>query len=293
MHATGREQIVFATPITRGYTCATRQLVTLRDGRRAFMKTATNQETTDWLHREHAMYKALSPQPFMIELIDFWDDEPYPSILLEDLSHAFWPPPWTMARVEAILEALTQLNSLEAPPFLEQTPRQMSYFRGWEEVAQDPAPFLGLKLCSSRWLERALPTLLEVQAQWRAQPAGPQVLLHQDLRSDNICFRGDQAILIDWNWSRCGEREMDLAFWSASLHMEGGPAPEVLLPNPGAWPAHTSGFWAARAGLPIVPEAPMVRWIQTRQLEYALPWAQRAYELEPLDGESYLQNNNT
>jgi hypothetical protein len=50
-------------------------------------------------------------------------------------------------------------------------------------------------------------------------------------------------------------------------------APEIA-----AWLA---GFFAARAGLPIIPDAPLVRRVQREQLSTALPWAQRALGLTP------------
>ena len=45
-----------------------------------------------------------------------------------------------------------------------------------------------------------------------------------------------------------------------------------------------SGYFAARAGLPVIPNAPRVRAVQLAQLRTALPWAQRALGLPPLDG---------
>ena len=52
--------------------------------------------------------------------------------------------------------------------------------------------------------------------------------------------------------------------------------------------AAVSGFFAARAGLPQVLDAPRVRWIQQVQLKMALPWAVRVLDLPPLDGPSFL-----
>ncbi len=45
-----------------------------------------------------------------------------------------------------------------------------------------------------------------------------------------------------------------------------------------------SGFFAGRAGKPPIPNAPQVREVQLSQLRSALPWAQRALRLPPLDG---------
>jgi len=49
-----------------------------------------------------------------------------------------------------------------------------------------------------------------------------------------------------------------------------------LAPEVAAW---VSGFFAARAGLPDIPDAPSARRVQREQLSTALPWAQRALHL--------------
>lgn len=64
--------------------------------------------------------------------------------------------------------------------------------------------------------------------------------------------------------------------------------PESILPDAADVAAAVSGFFAARAGLPQVLDAPRVRWIQQVQLKMALPWAVRALDLPPLAGPSFL-----
>ena len=46
-----------------------------------------------------------------------------------------------------------------------------------------------------------------------------------------------------------------------------------------------AGFFATRAGLPDIPDAPFVRSFQHRQLRIALPWAARVLGLPPPDGD--------
>ena len=77
---------------------------------------------------------------------------------------------------------------------------------------------------------------------------------------------------------------MDIACWLPSLHSEGGPPPEAILPDAPQWAATMSGFFAARAGGPPIPNAPRVREVQLNQLRSALPWAARALDLPTLDG---------
>jgi hypothetical protein len=44
--------------------------------------------------------------------------------------------------------------------------------------------------------------------------------------------------------------------------------------------AYVAGFFASRAGQPVLPHAPLVRSIQLQQLKTALPWATRALGLD-------------
>ena len=98
-------------------------------------------------------------------------------------------------------------------------------------MARDPSPFLSLGLCSGRWLSQALPRLLG--AADFGQLDG-HALCHLDVRSDNVCLRGKQAVLVDWNLAAVGNPEFDLAFWLPSLHVEGGPRPaEMAQVDPG------------------------------------------------------------
>jgi hypothetical protein len=90
---------------------------------------------------------------------------------------------------------------------------------------------------------------------------------------------------VDWNHTSVGNPEIDVAFFLPSLHLEGGPPPRDVAPHvtPGM-AAHVAGYFASRAGLPAPPTAPLVRDIQRRQLEVALPWAAALLDLPPPDG---------
>jgi aminoglycoside phosphotransferase (APT) family kinase protein len=105
--------------------------------------------------------------------------------------------------------------------------------------------------------------------------------LHFNVRSDNVCFRTDgSAVLVDWNLTAVGNAQTDLVFWLPSLEAEGGPAPEVVLPD--AEPGLVStcaGFFCARAARPAIPTAPRVRHVQLVQARTALPWAARVLGL--------------
>jgi hypothetical protein len=90
-------------------------------------------------------------------------------------------------------------------------------------------------------------------------------------------------VIIDWNHAAVGNRLLDRAFWLPSLHDEGGPPPDELLPNAAALAAWVAGYFCARAGDPVIPDAVHVRPLQVRQARTALPWAARALGLPPPD----------
>ena len=106
------------------------------------------------------------------------------------------------------------------------------------------------------------------------------------MRSDNLCLTDRGVVLIDWNLACLGNPELDTGFWLPSLELEGGPAPEAVLPRAPEVASWVSGFFAARAGLPHIPDAPRVRAFQRAQLVVALAWAARALEL-PASGNRY------
>lgn len=87
-----------------------------------------------------------------------------------------------------------------------------------------------------------------------------------DVRSDNLCFRGGQALLVDWNHAVLAHPDVDIACWLPSLHAEGGPAPDEILPQGGPLAAVISGYFAEHAGKPLIPTAPGVRKVQRQQL---------------------------
>jgi thiamine kinase-like enzyme len=129
------------------------------------------------------------------------------------------------------------------------------------------------------WLKAALPTLIQFE---ESCPTEGDSLTHLDLRSDNICVTAERVVFVDWNSACLSNPRLDLGFWLPSLAYEGGPEPEKILPDAPEVAARVSGFFAARAGLPEISDAPRVRAVQRRQLVTALPWAARALGLPPL-----------
>lgn len=258
-----------------GYTAALRLLCRRAGGGGSFFaKVGTTPVTRAALRREIHVYERISGD-FMPRLLASEDDESAPVLLIEDLSGHYWPPPWDGRRIELTLARLEELHGTTASL---ETYAQV-HGKGepnWLAVAADPGPFLSLGLADARWLGASLPTLVEVEAS--CATAG-ESLTHWDLRSDNICMKDGRVVFVDWNGACLSNPRLDLGFWLPSLAYESGIAPEEILPDAPEVAARVSGYFASRAGLPGIDDAPRVRAVQRRQLEAALPWAVRALGL--------------
>jgi hypothetical protein len=260
---------------TRGYALAFHAIAEFDDGSTAFVKAGAEEVTSGFLRDELRFYESVEGF-FMPQLLGYDAGDP-PFLVLEDLSGGRWPPPWDAAAIESVRDSLAAVWATAPPdwvPLL--TEERDRLFGGWAEIEREPAPFLSLGLCSAEWLDESLPVL---RAAAKSAPVEGDALLHLDVRSDNICLTERGAVLVDWNWVHRGNPDVDLAAWASSLHLEGGPAPEELLPGGGRLGAALAGFFGARAGLPPPPTAPDVREFQRAQLEVALAWACRELEL--------------
>jgi hypothetical protein len=277
--AVGTTPVAWTEVPTRGYARSSGHWrVSFADGSSAFVKQALTPVAAGWLRTERLIYEAVH-QPFMPMFLGAYDDGDSMLIVLEDLTDAEWPPPWSRDSVDTVLAALDALHRTEPPQGIETLDAIRAEIVGWPEIADDPEPLLSTRLCTAAWLERALPAL--VKASTDARLDGTQ-LLHFDVRSDNLCLRSAQALLFDWNLARVGNGDFDIAFWLPSLTLEGGPAPWEVLPDAGALAAAVAGFFAVRAGLPPPATAPTVRDFQRAQAEVALAWAISELGIEPV-----------
>ena len=252
-------------------------LVRFADLTSAFVKSALTDEADAWLRKERRMYEALRA-PFMPRLLGAGEARGRTFLVLEDLSGAEWPPPWTARRIDDVLAALGRVHATAPPAWLSRLDERHDDVVGWPAVAVDPDPLLTTRVCTRGWLEVALPLLLEAVG---GDVLAGDALIHFDVRSDNLCFVGDRTVLVDWNIACVGNPVFDVAFWLPSLRLEGGPEPAAALPNAGPVAAAVAGFFAARAGLPPPAGAPTVRDFQRAQLEVALPWAASELGLDP------------
>jgi thiamine kinase-like enzyme len=209
------------------------------------------------------------------------EDAEEPVLFLEDLSGAHWPPPWEAGQVEAVLRALEELWRRELPFEVPRLEDQRAEMQSWPKVREAPEQFLALGLCDAQWLEAALPALESAESRVRLDGDD---LLHLDVRGDNLCFSQGRVLLLDWNWVCRGNGKLDVGAWLPSLHREGGPPPEAVLPGEPEVAAMLAGYWAWRAGQPAPTPGSRLREMQKYQLVAALGWAARELGLPPPAG---------
>jgi hypothetical protein len=280
--ALGTVPVAWRPVIAHGAPATRRFVVELPDGRTAFVKIAVVGYVADWFRDEKRAYEALDGYPFLPRLLGWDDDGEFPLLAIEDLSDARWPPPWDGRAVAAVIDALDALHGATPRLDLPRAEQRQFGLDSWPDVLDDPEPFLSLGICSRAWLEANLETLAGASA--AAMIAGEDVL-HFDVRSDNLCVRDGTVLLVDWNHACVGNALVDTAAWLPSLQAEGGPPPQMILPDgtPGLAEVASlmAGYFAARAGLPPIPQAPHARPLQLMQARTALPWAARLLGLPP------------
>jgi len=273
------EKIQSYRKIQGGYTPALR-LVCRTQSTGVFVKVGATPSTAEFLEREIFVYDRIQGD-FMPHFVAADPSDVEPILVIEDLSAGFWPPPWDTKRIDLVLAQIEAMHGAKAKlePYEEAHCASILCGTGWQAVAENPDAFLSLGMVDSGWLDQALPLLLSFE---KACMTEGHSLCHWDLRSDNMCFAKDRVLFVDWNHACLSNPKLDLGFWLPSLAYEGGPAPEEILPDAPEIAAWVSGFFAARAGLLTISDAPYVRQVQRQQLDTALPWAARALGLPPL-----------
>ncbi len=280
----GRVAAVMGSPVvswravTGGYSIAERWSVDLEDGRRMFAKLATSDDIARRLRDEHRNMAAIDAD-FRCEILA-WDEGDRPLLVVEDLSHGRWPPPWEPGDVERVLETFERVAETPPPSHVPTNEIYREMFTGWQQMAADPNGFVSLDIGSADWLQKCAPALIEAEGNVVLEGND---LVHGDAWSSNICLLDDRVVLVDWNFASHGNREFDRAAWLPALRLEGGPMPEEVAPNLDAWAAALSGFFAASAILPPPEGAPTVRGWQRRQARIAIPWACRELGLPQPD----------
>ena len=142
-----------------GYTPAARFAVAAGN-RTGFVKIATTKTTAWQINREIVAYAGISGR-FVPRLFATDPDPETPILIIEDLSHATWPPPWDDRTVGMVLDTIAEMHA--TPSTLAHGGLLVGRDAGWPTIAEDPVPFLSLGLVTAEWLDKALPALIAAE----------------------------------------------------------------------------------------------------------------------------------
>lgn len=261
------------TPRTGGFSSAGIWKVHV-GSERHFVKVATTEDTATFL-RDEAWVLAEVDANCMPEVVAFIDAEPMPILVLEDLSHGEWPPPWTAEQIDKTFDTLASLRSTGASS-LDAANRHVTAEDHWAVIADNLDAAAALGIASHDWLSEAIPVLAD--AAGNAVLSGDDVV-HMDVRSDNLCF-ADRTVLVDWNWTSAGNGEVDVVAWLPTLHLEGGPPPWELATGLTDIAAALAGFFLDHATKPRNPEVREdIRSFQRDQGQVLLEWVARDLDM--------------
>ena len=289
-----------ATRVFGGYGPSATFRIFLKDGRTVFTKGAgLGSNTENWrvvpleesAYRNIEAIRAVAPAYFGSVAVEGWH-----LLVLEDLKGTRQVPPWTEAlALQAVRDiAAFHLQGMNEQDKVDVMPAA-SLVDSWTHMqnhVEDRDYFLNLfqsrRKEAEAWLQRVQGPLDEAASQLMNlnQPWG---LVHTDIRSDNLRFKGGKMVLFDWPSLTSGPLICDVTFFAPSLTSEGGPPAEHLLAEyrrvmvqagvtfpvfaDGAAAAATAGYFANRAGRPPIPGLPRLRQVQRLQLGPALRWA--------------------
>ena len=174
--ATGATPVRWEVVRGSGYgTNTAKWCVELDDGRRVFVKLALDDLASRWLRDEWRVYVSLSAD-FMPELLAWHDSGGTTFLIIEDLTDAYWPPPWLPGHVSLVLETLEEVHAAKPPPAMPFLTDLREELDGWPVVAADPEPFLSTGVCSRDWLAAALPAVGASFGEVRARRRGIRAL---------------------------------------------------------------------------------------------------------------------
>jgi hypothetical protein len=198
--ALGERSVTWRKPHT-GLTAAQRFTVGFESGTSAFVKAAVEPDTAHWLRADHLMMTTVDPD-LVPDVLAWTEADGHPVLVLEDLGDAYWPADhfrhnddaagpvrWEQGQIQYLFDALKRVAAQPVPLGLPGMADLKS--QHWSALAENPTSFLALDLCSPQWFEMSAARLADAEA---ALDLGGNALVHNNVRSDNACFRGDRVL---------------------------------------------------------------------------------------------------
>lgn len=267
-------------PAQSGFSASYAGVVTTTRGK-AFVKACARDWHPDSLHFLRAEMQVLATMPATIApaVRGEIDEAVGAALVLEAIDGHHPGSPWSADDLHSIATTLSILSSTRAPLGLAGAADSMlPDFTRWEQIARDERLLAGLPDA----VRSRMSDLLRIERDFPAAVDG-DVILHDDVRADNILISDGRARFVDWPNARRGAPWVDLPCLLPSIEASGGPSCAEAWPlfeEHGAPPVHDmlpviSGFasylWFAQAQ-PEIPLLPGLRTFQRAQALPALGW---------------------
>lgn len=267
-------------PAHGGFSASYAGIVTTTAGR-AFVKACAADWHADSLRfvREEARTLPHLPSSVAPRLLAGIDDSAGTALVIEAIDGRHPGGPWTAEDLRAVARALRTLSTTPAPSVMPRAEDSMiPGFARWQETAADPRLLESLP----HDLSARMPQLLRMEERLRHALHG-DVIVHDDVRADNVLISEGRAHLLDWPHARQGAAWIDLPCLLPSIEASGGPSceeawavfeehdappPAELLPVISAF---TSFLWYQQAQ-PEITQLPGLRDFQRAQAVPALRW---------------------
>lgn len=274
-----------------GFTPTATFIVRTERGTTAFVKAVRDEPGEfglQWLRREQRFYVELGPHyhSWIPRVIAATRAHGWELLVLTDVGRAT-APPWSASITGATARQIARVHAVrfDVPSWLHvpspQVARRGDDWQWWDaEHAERVARLAGRdSIRAARWLSRHVPDIVEIAAQ---QPTDT-VVLHGDLRSDNLRLRAGQLLLLDWPFVHVGARADDIVMLAQSACAESGVDPELFVSayaDEIDLPPHTVtaavaraiGVFAFAVWQPPPTGLPRLRGFQVRQLQASLYW---------------------
>lgn len=267
-------------PAHGGFSASYAGVVTTTTGH-AFVKASAADWHADSLLflREEMRTLAHLPTPIAPRLLAAVDDAVGAALVIEAIDGHHPGAPWTIQDLHAVARALRTLATTPAPTEMPRAEDHMvPGFTRWKEIAADPHLLGALP----HDLPALMPQLLRLEEGFGDALRG-DVIVHDDVRADNILISDGRAHLLDWPHARRGAAWIDLPCLLPSVEASGGPSCEEawgVFQEHGAPPqaallpvisAFASFLWYQQAQ-PEIPQLPGLRAFQRAQALPALRW---------------------
>ena len=267
-------------PAHGGFSASYAGVVTTTAGH-AFVMACGADWHADSLHflREEMRTLVDLPSSVAPRLLAAFDDAAGAALVIEAIDGHHPGRPWTVEDLHAVAQALRALSTTAARSEMPRAEdRMIPGFARWTEIAGDPRLLEALP----HDLPARMPQLLRIE-EGLSDALHGDVIVHDDVRADNILISGARAHLLDWPHASRGAAWVDLPCLLPSIEASGGPTCEEawavfedhhapsqieLLPVISAF---ASFLWYQQTQ-PEIPQLPGLRAFQRAQAVPALRW---------------------